>query len=203
MALSSIYPSDITDSCDKICYFKQYVNNKFCYLNPDNVIYPPGDESDLVYLCQWVVDEDGTVIYIIGDKQAIVTENNCENTEVSLFVWNDNELENFEDFNFTKKLEDIQVPVEESLAFFTFLQDNYNTVNYHSDSKNKNTLVRTVKQQTILSLHADTCSICLCSYAENSEVTQLLNCKHQFCHSCINTWLEKSCLCPLCRSDCF
>lgn len=39
------------------------------------------------------------------------------------------------------------------------------------------------------------CSICLDSINNN----KILNCNHEFCESCINSWLVKNNNCPLCR----
>ena len=42
------------------------------------------------------------------------------------------------------------------------------------------------------------CSICLES--KHNKRVKYLSCKHSFHVKCINTWLQKSEVCPLCRS---
>lgn len=49
---------------------------------------------------------------------------------------------------------------------------------------------------------ADTsCSICLCSFAENPLVVKTRKCNHVFHKNCLNTWLEKTNTCPNCRTN--
>jgi len=42
------------------------------------------------------------------------------------------------------------------------------------------------------------CSICMCEYEEGEELKTLM-CLHRFHTACIEEWLEKSEVCPLCK----
>uniref|UniRef100_A0A2C9KD94 RING-type domain-containing protein n=1 Tax=Biomphalaria glabrata TaxID=6526 RepID=A0A2C9KD94_BIOGL len=44
------------------------------------------------------------------------------------------------------------------------------------------------------------CSICLKSYRPRDEV-RVLPCGHRFHRKCIDTWLKKTCSCPMCRKS--
>ena len=44
------------------------------------------------------------------------------------------------------------------------------------------------------------CPICLCSFEEGDQVT-VLQCTHSFCKDCIELWLLKRNLCPMCKSQ--
>jgi hypothetical protein len=47
---------------------------------------------------------------------------------------------------------------------------------------------------------SNNCTICFTEISEDEKIT--LNCKHYFCNSCIQDWLDKKKYsCPLCRSD--
>jgi len=47
---------------------------------------------------------------------------------------------------------------------------------------------------------SNNCTICFTEISEDEKIT--LNCKHYFCNSCIQDWLDKKKYsCPLCRGD--
>ena len=46
----------------------------------------------------------------------------------------------------------------------------------------------------------DTCSICLCLFRKGN-LLKTLNCKHKFHKSCLDLWLEKNFICPICRNS--
>ena len=47
---------------------------------------------------------------------------------------------------------------------------------------------------------SNNCTICFTEISEDDKIT--LNCKHYFCNTCIQDWLDKGKnSCPLCRSD--
>ncbi|KAK0053421.1 mucin-5AC [Biomphalaria pfeifferi] len=50
------------------------------------------------------------------------------------------------------------------------------------------------------STSASECSICLKSYRPRDEV-RVLPCGHRFHRKCIDTWLKKTCSCPMCRKS--
>jgi len=45
----------------------------------------------------------------------------------------------------------------------------------------------------------ESCAICMCDY-ENGEEYRVLPCGHDFHKGCIDQWLKKKALCPLCRT---
>jgi len=45
-----------------------------------------------------------------------------------------------------------------------------------------------------------TCSVCL-SQLEDGEQAKTLGCKHVYHPECIDRWLERSRLCPVCKRD--
>ena len=45
-----------------------------------------------------------------------------------------------------------------------------------------------------------TCAVCLDNFERNSKV-RTLNCNHAFHHDCIQTWLSKKAVCPLCKAN--
>lgn len=45
----------------------------------------------------------------------------------------------------------------------------------------------------------DSCAICMCDY-ENEEEYRVLPCGHDYHKGCIDQWLKKKALCPLCRT---
>ena len=45
------------------------------------------------------------------------------------------------------------------------------------------------------------CSICFCTLQTEGCDNKKLCCGHEYHTACINTWLEKSRTCPLCRCD--
>ena len=46
----------------------------------------------------------------------------------------------------------------------------------------------------------ETCSVCL-SQMETGEEAKRLGCKHVYHPACIDRWLERSRLCPVCKRD--
>ncbi|KAB0792420.1 hypothetical protein PPYR_14379 [Photinus pyralis] len=57
-----------------------------------------------------------------------------------------------------------------------------------------------VKVMSLCSDCTDKCIICMCNYSEN-EGLRKLRCNHKFHRKCIDEWLLKSYMCPVCRSD--
>lgn len=45
------------------------------------------------------------------------------------------------------------------------------------------------------------CAICQDTISAGDTSRQLHNCRHVFHRSCIDTWFQRNCLCPVCRSD--
>ena len=192
---SSIFSRDLSND-EKIEYFKNYFYSKFEYLNCDDVIYPPSENSDYFYVCQWVLDEDETVMYIVANNSDVFGATDCENVPVSLIVWNDDERDISNDFEVTKLVYEIRPYIEDTIGFYVFVMSNVydkSSKNYHSKIIKKNI----IKAETL-----GQCSICICDYEKDSNVTELSNCKHLFCTPCIETWLETSTSCPLCRTEC-
>ena len=48
-----------------------------------------------------------------------------------------------------------------------------------------------------MSVEQDDCSICLCPLSNDIGI---LECKHRFCYSCINTWAKNENSCCLCKT---
>jgi len=48
---------------------------------------------------------------------------------------------------------------------------------------------------------SDTCAICFEDYKTGDCLTSLPKCEHRFHGNCINGWLVKSPLCPMCRGN--
>jgi hypothetical protein len=46
-----------------------------------------------------------------------------------------------------------------------------------------------------------TCPICLCDYV-NDDLLRTLPCFHMFHVNCIDAWLQKSAICPVCKTNC-
>jgi hypothetical protein len=46
-----------------------------------------------------------------------------------------------------------------------------------------------------------TCAICICDMEDEDDVKQLPSCKHCYHSDCLDEWLRRSKLCPLCKSD--
>lgn len=191
---SSIFSNDLSND-EKIEYFKEYFYSKFEYLNCEDVIYPPSENSDYFYVCQWVLDDDGTILYIVANNSDVFEAIDCENVSVSLFVWNDDEREISNDFEVTKLVCEIRPFIEDTLGFYIFIMSNV---------YDKSTIVKQkiIKQNTIIAINSGQCSICICDYEKDSKVTELTNCKHLFCTPCIETWFQTSTSCPLCRTEC-
>jgi hypothetical protein len=44
------------------------------------------------------------------------------------------------------------------------------------------------------------CTICLCDY-EDKEKLKKLKCEHMFHNECLNNWLDKEKVCPICKNE--
>jgi len=56
-------------------------------------------------------------------------------------------------------------------------------------------------QNVLKANHSETCPICFEDYKDGDALTALPKCEHRFHPQCINGWLVKSPLCPLCRGN--
>lgn len=189
------YANDICfypEGCDRFAYLKQYVLNKFQYLFPEES-FGPNISDETGYICQWTVDDiDGTILYIVTDKTNLTTYLTCEETPVSIFVWNDDEREDFSNYDLTRPLCEIFPYIEDALGWFAYISENHllTTKPFEITEKNK-----------ILIDEAETCAVCLEEYQKGGEMIKLTACKHIFCENCITTWLKTNTTCPLCRTD--
>ncbi|CAK9016360.1 RING-H2 finger protein ATL11 (RING-type E3 ubiquitin transferase ATL11) [Durusdinium trenchii] len=48
---------------------------------------------------------------------------------------------------------------------------------------------------------ASPCSICLVDFTPNDVVRKLMPCGHIFHKGCIDMWIKRNLICPLCRAD--
>lgn len=178
---------------DRMAYLREYTMNKFQYLYPEESMGPSfGD--DIGYICQWTVDEfNGTRLYLITDKSLLGTYTTCEETPVSIFVWNDEEIEDFSNYDITRPLCEIFPYIEDALGWFAYISENHILTSKPFEITEKN---------KIITEEAETCAVCLEEYQKGNEMIKLTECKHIFCEPCISTWLKTNTTCPLCRTSC-
>lgn len=177
------------EGCDRFAYLKEYALNKFLYLSPEESI-GPSLSDEIGYICQWTVDEiEGTFLYIVTDKSNLYMYSTCEETPVSIFVWNDTEEEDFSNYDVTRPIGEIFSYIEDALGWFAYISENYFTKQVELSEKNK-----------VTAEESGMCAVCLEDYTEGEKVIRLIMCKHVFCENCITTWLKSNATCPLCRS---
>lgn len=77
-------------------------------------------------------------------------------------------------------------------VYYTFIHPN--TIDELDDNIIESLISPCIPSQT-------ECNICFELYNETNVIPVILNCKHEFCKSCIFTWLKKHFNCPLCKKQ--
>ncbi|ABI35753.1 hypothetical protein [Ectropis obliqua nucleopolyhedrovirus] len=126
----------------------------------------------------------------------------------SMFVIYDNENENDNNNHLVQFIENVNaMSLLNLLTYINIVEASFHTESFYNKKifdncyKRHNYTVNEKNNGNDNDIYNDTCCVCLNNFVQNQSVSTLYKCKHTFCRTCLDKWLENREYCPMCRTQ--